>query len=79
MKHLLFLLLWLPLTGFSQEQNNIDPIAISLIDKMGGVIGSFGNCAFSLSTVFDEDNFVATRITLKPGVLNWDPSLILTA
>ena len=56
MKRLLFLLLWLPLTGFSQEQKDIDPVAISLIDKMGGVIGSFGTCSFNLSTVYDETN-----------------------
>ena len=56
MKRLLFFLLWLPLTGFSQEQKDIDPVAISLIDKMGGVIGSFGTCSFNLSTVYDETN-----------------------
>ena len=56
MKRLLFLLVWLPLLGYSQEQKDIDPVAISLIDKMGAVIGSFGTCAFNLTTVYDETN-----------------------
>ena len=56
MKRLLFLLLCLPLLGFSQEQKDIDPVAISLIDKMGRVIGSLETCSFNLTTVHDETN-----------------------
>jgi len=56
MKHLLYLLLCLPLLGFSQEQKEVDPIAIALIDKMGAVIGSLEACSFDLESVHDEAN-----------------------
>ncbi|MEJ2584585.1 MAG: hypothetical protein P8Z38_05925 [Robiginitalea sp.] len=50
MKRLSYLLLCLPLLGFSQEPQEIDPIAIALIDKMGAVIGSLEACSFDLET-----------------------------
>lgn len=56
MKRLIYLLIWLPLLGFSQEQEDIDPIAISLIDKMGAVLGSLEACSFDLETVHDQAN-----------------------
>lgn len=56
MKRFLSLLLCLPLLGFAQEQKDIDPIAISLIDKMGAVIGSLETCSFNLTTVQDQKN-----------------------
>ncbi|MFZ9002842.1 MAG: DUF2092 domain-containing protein [Robiginitalea sp.] len=56
MKRFLFLLLWMPLLAFSQDQKDIDPVAISLIDKMGRVIGSLETCSFDLATVHDETN-----------------------
>lgn len=57
MKRILLLFLWLPpLLGFSQDQKDIDPIAIALIDKMGAVIGSLEACSFDLETVHDEVN-----------------------
>ena len=56
MKRLFFLLLWVPLLGSSQDQKDIDSVAISLIDKMGRVIGSLETCSFDLTTVHDETN-----------------------
>ena len=56
MKHLLYLLLLLPIAGLSQEEKAVDPIAIALIDKMGEVIGSLEACSFDLSTVHDDAN-----------------------
>ena len=55
-KKAILLFLLLPFLGFSQGEKDVDPVAIGLIDKMGAVIGSFGTCAFSLSTVYDEPN-----------------------
>ena len=46
----------MPLLAFSQDQKDIDPVAISLIDKMGRVIGSLETCSFDLATVHDETN-----------------------
>ena len=56
MKHLIFLLLLFPLSQFAQDQKDIDPIAIRLIDKMGEVLGSLETCSFDLNTVYDEAN-----------------------
>lgn len=56
MKHLFFLFFLLSLAGFSQTQKEIDTVAISLIDKMGEVIGSLEASSFDLSTVHDEVN-----------------------
>ncbi len=56
MKHLLYLLVWLPALGFSQSQKDIDTVAIAIIDKMGEVLGSLEAVSFDLSTVHDEAN-----------------------
>lgn len=56
MKRLLYLLIWLPVLGSSQGQKEIDSIAIALIDKMGGVLGSLEACSFTLNTVEDQVN-----------------------
>lgn len=56
MKHLFALLLLLPLFGFSQNQKNVDTVAIAIIDKMGEVLGSLEAISFDLNTVHDEAN-----------------------
>jgi len=56
MKYLFLLLLLVPDLGFSQDQKDIDPIAVTLMDKMGQVLGSLEACTFKLATVYDEAN-----------------------
>ncbi|MEJ2163711.1 MAG: DUF2092 domain-containing protein [Robiginitalea sp.] len=56
MKYIVYLFLLLPVIAFSQDQQDIDPIAIRLIDKMGEVLGSLEACSFDLTTVYDEAN-----------------------
>ena len=57
MKNISFCLLFLlSLTGFSQTAKNIDPIAISLIDKMGAVIGGLEACSFDVVSSHDIKN-----------------------
>ena len=46
----------LPFTGVSQTTDNIDPVAISLIDKMGEVIGGMEAISFHLRSVNDDRN-----------------------
>lgn len=57
MKHIsLCLLFTLSLSGFAQTTKNIDPVAISLIDKMGSVIGGLEACSFDLNVSHDSQN-----------------------
>jgi hypothetical protein len=52
----LCLFLLTSLSGVSQKTKNIDPIAISLIDKMGSVIGGMEACSFKFLSVEDSQN-----------------------
>lgn len=57
MKHISFCLLFLlTLSGYAQTSKNVDPIAISLIDKMGAVIGGLEACSFDLLSSHDTKN-----------------------
>lgn len=57
MKYISFcLMVTLALSGFSQTSKNIDPVAISLIDKMGAVIGGLEACSYDLEVVHDSKN-----------------------
>lgn len=42
--------------GYAQTEKTIDPIAISLIDKMGTVIGGLEACSFEFHSVDDSRN-----------------------
>jgi hypothetical protein len=56
MKYFLCVLFLLPLWGHSQNEKSVDPVAISLVDKMGEIIGSLESCGFELRSVHDDVN-----------------------
>lgn len=56
MKNVFFLLLLFSVTAFSQTEKSIDPIAISLIDKMGTVIGGMEAVSFDYHSADDSQN-----------------------
>ena len=43
-------------SGYAQTDKNIDPVAMSLIDKMGTVIGGLEACSFEYHSVDDSPN-----------------------
>lgn len=57
MKNIFILLLSVTtFSGFSQNENKIDSVAVRLLDKMSSVIGELNSVSYTLSTSTDELN-----------------------